>query len=202
MIKHINTWKLHKYLNIVVNKTFYRVNYMLIYLLEKERQFMNSIIKIDGVGELSVTENFWTGSKTLSLNGVKLQKVSKKQFSCRLGEQILDIFIDGNFLTGLKCTVNGKTYKVTEAAKWYEYVLAIVPFVFIMVWGNIPATIKIFPVISGALGGAISALLSFTSLYVMKMIKKPYLKVLVGLGFFVLTVLICYVIALAILSAI
>ena len=72
MIKHINTWKLHKYLNIVVNKTFYLVNYMLIYLLEKERQFMNSIIKIDGVGELSVTENFWTGSKTLSLNGVTL----------------------------------------------------------------------------------------------------------------------------------
>lgn len=33
---------------------------------------MNNIIKIDGVGELSVTENIWTGARTLVINGIKL----------------------------------------------------------------------------------------------------------------------------------
>ena len=47
---------------------------MLNYLSEKERQFMNNIIKIDGVGELSVTENIWTGARTLFINGIKFLK--------------------------------------------------------------------------------------------------------------------------------
>lgn len=162
---------------------------------------MNNIIKIDGVGELSVTENIWTGARTLFINGIKLQKVSKKQFSCVIDGQELNVFLEGNFLTGLKCNINGQKYQVSEPATPYEYVLAFIPFVFIMVWGNVPSLIKIFPVVSGAIGGLISGIFAVVSLYVMKLTKKPYWKILIGLGFFVLTVLICYLIALAILSA-
>lgn len=67
--------------------------------------------------------------------------------------------------------------------------------------GNVPSLIKIFPVVSGAIGGLISGIFAVVSLYVMKLTKKPHWKILIGLGFFVLTVLICYLIALAILSA-
>lgn len=59
---------------------------------------MNNIIKIDGVGELSVTENIWTGARTLVINGIKLQKVSKKQFSCVVDGQELNVFFMRKFL--------------------------------------------------------------------------------------------------------
>ena len=116
---------------------------------------MNNTINVDGIGKIGVTENFWTGKRDLFLINIKLDKVSKKQFFFYIGEERKDIFVEGNFLFGLSCTIDNVKYQLIESTKWYEYVLSVFRIIFIITWGNIPATVKIFPVVGGAIGGFI-----------------------------------------------
>ncbi|MCI6357331.1 MAG: hypothetical protein MR766_01685 [Erysipelotrichaceae bacterium] len=85
--------------------------------------------------------------------------MSKTAFLYESGASTYDINITGNFVKGSTLTINGDSYKISENLKWYEYVLAILPFVFILIWGNVPALVQILPVIGGAIGGVVSALM-------------------------------------------
>ena len=42
--------------------------------------------------------------------------------------------------------------------KWYEYILALIIPIFVLTWGNSVYLCSIFPIVGGAIGGAISAL--------------------------------------------
>ena len=73
--------------------------------------------------------------------------------------------------------------------------------VMVLIWGNSPALCEIFPIVSGAIGGAVAGGMGVVSIYLMKTTKKFLYKILIGLGVFVATLLICFVIAELILSA-
>lgn len=126
--------------------------------------------------------------------------MSKTAFLYESGASTYDINITGNFVKGSTLTINGDSYKISENLKWYEYVLAILPFVFILIWGNVPALVQILPVIGGAIGGVVSALMGLLSAVVMKETKSIALKILYGIAFFLATVAICYALAIIYLT--
>ncbi|MDE5548520.1 MAG: hypothetical protein K2J30_05950 [Clostridia bacterium] len=73
---------------------------------------------------------------------------------------------------------------------------------FNLVWGNIPACVEIIPIVGGALGGFFSALFAMLCLLFMRKTNKVWLKLLMFVGFFALSVLCCFLLALMLLSAI
>ncbi len=157
---------------------------------------MQKEINIDGLGLVSYKESFWTGSKSLFINGVPATKTDKTHFS--LNGQIITIF--GNVFSGVNLLYNGKTYSITDKTLWYEYILALIPFIFDLIWGNSVELCKIFPVVGGATGGAICGILIVVNISLMKLTKKPLFKILIGLGVTLLTILLLYLTALLMLS--
>lgn len=79
--------------------------------------------------------------------------------------------------------------------------LSLVGFIFVIIWGNIPQTFLILPVVSGALGGYISAVFGLLNLYIIRNVSKLWLKIAVSLLMFGLTILVCWFVAVIILAA-
>lgn len=92
------------------------------------------------------TENFWTGKRELTFNGVALQKENKKTFivNCNDG-MIRRIKVKGNFLSGVTLLTEWGNIVMTKN-KWYEWILIFLPL--IGVFGG---------VLGGAIGGGLSA---------------------------------------------
>ena len=143
-------------------------------------------------GEIIYNESFWTGKKTLTINGVCAQPVSKKEFTVE-GKKVVII---GSSLMGLKLQIDNDIIEVSPKPKWYEIVFAVLPLIFLLTWGNSTALCSIFPVVGGAIGGALGGIGSITSLLLMKNAKSLLTKMLIGIGAFAVTVLIAFVLAL------
>lgn len=161
---------------------------------------MKKSFEVPSLGTVVVKESIWTGRFTVLVNGVEAKRMSKTAFLYESGASTYDINITGNFVKGSTMTINGDSYKISENIKWYEYVLALLPFVFILIWGNVPALCQILPVVGGALGGLVSALMGILSAIVMKETKSIALKILYGIAFFLATVAICYALAIIYLT--
>ncbi len=157
---------------------------------------MQEIIRHPICGEIVYSESFWTGKKTLTVNGVDAQPISKKEFLIN-GEKAV---IKGNFYTGIDLCIGNETVALSPKPKWYEIVLAILPVLFLLTWGNSATLCAIFPVVGGAIGGVIGALFSLTSLLLMKSSKAPMIKILIGVGMFVLTLAVSFVLAMLLLQ--
>lgn len=159
---------------------------------------MRRIIQHPEIGEITYDESFWTGRKKLYVNGEQLTKKSRTEFETADGKTVT---LKGNILSGTKAVIGGNEVVIEPATKWYEYVLSFVSLVFVLIWGNVTALCEIFPIVGGALGGFISALFSVLNLILIKKTDKLWLKLIISLASFVVAILICYLLALAILSA-
>ena len=159
---------------------------------------MKRVIQHPELGEIIYEESFWTGKKKLSINGEQLISKSRNVFETSDGKTVT---LKGNIINGTKAEIDGNTVEISPSTKWYEYVLSFISFAFVLVWGNVPSLCAIFPIVGGAIGGFISALISMLNIYLIKKTDKIWLKVVISLASFVVAVLICYLLALAILSA-
>ena len=157
---------------------------------------MKEIVQHSIYGEIVYNESFWTGKKALTINGVDAKPISKKEYMVNEKRAILK----GSFLTGSTLLIEGETIQLSPKAKWYEIILAIIPFLFLLTWGNSASLCSIFPVVGGAIGGALGGVGAVISLFLMKTQKKPIVKTVVGIIVAVATILIAFVLALAILS--
>lgn len=142
-------------------------------------------------GEIVYNENAVTGKKSITVNGVEATVLSRKEFLVDGKKATLK----GSFITGVELYIDDEKIVLSPKPRWYESLLSILPFVFILIWGNNVSLCAIFPVLGGALGGALGALGSILSLLFMKKTKLVLNKVLIGLAVFVLTVLINAVLA-------
>ncbi len=158
--------------------------------------------EIENIGTVCYEESVWTGTKTLFLDGVKLTKLSKTTFEYAKDETVIQFSLDGNFLRGVNLVVNEEKYELIQKTAWYEYIVSFIGLVFILVWGNVPALCKIFPVVGGAIGGLIGALGAILGINMMRVSKKPVIRLLIGFAGSVFAVLICFLIGLAIVSAV
>ena len=157
---------------------------------------MKEIVQHSIYGEIVYNESFWTGKKALTINGVDAKPISKKEYMVNEKRAILK----GSFLTGSTLLIESETIQLSPKAKWYEIILAIIPFLFLLTWGNSASLCSIFPVVGGAIGGALGGVGAVISLFLMKTQKNPIVKTVVGIIVAVATILIAFVLALAILS--
>ena len=158
---------------------------------------MKEIVQHPIYGEIIYNENFWTGKKKITVNGVDAQPISKKEYMVNDKRAHLT----GNFLTGSTLHIAGEAIRLSPKMKWYETMLAIIPFLFLMIWSNSASLCAIFPVVGGALGGALGGVGAIVSIHLMKN-KKPLVKVLIGIIVAASTILIAFILALTLLSII
>ncbi len=159
---------------------------------------MKTVIQHQTYGEIVYDESAWTGKKAISIGGTPLEKLSKKEFKMQNGTTVT---ANGGFLQGASLDINGEKIEVIPRIKWYEIVLCVLPFLFVVIWGNVTALCRIIPIVGGAIGGGISGLFSVLGLWGMKSVRPTWLKILIGLGSFAVTFGICLGIGYAIVSA-
>ena len=101
-------------------------------------------------------ENFWTGKKSLTANGVPLTKTGKRQFSVTKEDGTVSyITVKGSFLSGISLlTSEGEVVLVKN--KWYDWVFIFLPLVGIVV--GVAGC--------GALGGGLSAFFGLLGAFV------------------------------------
>lgn len=159
---------------------------------------MKQIIQHEKLGEIVYQESFWTGKKTIEMNGNTLEKISKTTYKTANGDHVE---LKGNFFKGATLVIGEDSVRVTPPIKWYEIVLSILPFILIMVWGNSVALCKLVPVIGGAIGGGISALLCCANIIIIKRIDKIWLKIIISIAMLAATFGVCCGIGYAMIAA-
>ena len=150
-------------------------------------------------GEIEYEESVWTGRRDLSFSGKPLERKKRNLFLYRDGTRDVECRIRGNFLYGTTLIVEGEEIVLTPSCKWYEIALPTLLFAFLLVWGNVPALGAIVPIVGGALGGAVAGGAWYATLYLMRRVKDPGLKLLVWLGMLAGSFLVCFLLALMIL---
>ena len=148
-----------------------------------------------GYGQIEYNENFWTGKRELAIGGQKLLKKKKNVYTFNSETGNLDCRIKGSFLTGATLHIDQDVIQLSESCKWYEIFCSVLIFAFVLIWGNVPSLCRIIPIVGGAIGGGISGLGACVSLFLMKRTKNAGLKLLVWLGMFVATILLCFLVA-------
>ena len=157
---------------------------------------MKSSVVHPTYGELLYEENFWTGKKKIYLNGYEASPVSKNFFRSTEGYAIT---IKGNFISGVKVTIANETVQLIPAIKWYDVVLAILPALLCIVWGNVTALWNIFPIANGAIGGVVSGMFTGMALLAVKRARFVF-KILIAIALTAISFFICHLIVLLILS--
>lgn len=157
---------------------------------------MKKEFEIENIGAVLYEESFWTGKKTLYVNGKSIYAVSKNEFVYE-EEQFV---INGNFLKGTYLVHNNQNYEIFAKTMWYEYVLALIPIIFDIIWGNSWDLFLLLPVVSGALGGGICGIMGWLDFILMKLTKNPLFKILISFGLTFVTILILHLIALLMMA--
>ena len=155
---------------------------------------MREVVQHPVYGEIVYDESIWTGKKTLTVNGVNALKLSKKEFA--INEKRFTL--KGSYISGVSLCVDDETIQLSPKTLWYELILAIFPFLFLIIWGSSATLCAIFPVVGGAIGGALGGVAIVVSLFLMKKQKSPIVKVLIGSAVIVATIFVSYIIALGI----
>ncbi len=153
---------------------------------------MKEIVLHPVYGEIVYNEDFWSGKKTLTVNGVPAQTISKKAYM--IGDK--QATLKGTFFMGVSLCIEDETIQVSPKPKWYEFVLSVLSFLFLVIWGNNPALCAIFPVVGGGIGGGLGGLSFALSLLFMKKQKTLLHKLLVGIGIIAITIFIAFILAL------
>ncbi|HIT17916.1 MAG TPA: hypothetical protein IAD04_06060 [Candidatus Caccosoma faecigallinarum] len=166
---------------------------------------MKVIVTNEKYGEFVYEESVWTGKKELFLNGEKLEKNSKNVFFMSNGDAV---YLKGNSLSGVHITINGETFILLVALKWYDILLSLLPFILVLIWGNSRYLVNIVPIIGGVIGGGLgggigglfSGLGAAINVFLSRNIKNIWLKIALTILVTGLTFLICYLIALIIIG--
>ncbi len=151
-------------------------------------------------GEISMTENIWTGKRQVFINGTELIPVAKNSFQYQTENGVVSVTLKGNAFTGCKMMIGNEMIVMYNAPAWYEIALSVFIPVFVIIWGAVPSLVKIFPIVGGAIGGAISAVFGVVNLVMMKKTGNIGLKLLIFVGVFAATLVICWLLALAFLK--
>ena len=159
---------------------------------------MKEITQHPELGTIEYNEGFFASNCSIVINGEPLQRVNKKTFRDSAGRTFI---LRGSIFTQMKLDYCGQQIAITPKVPWYQTVLMLLPLIFDLIWGNVPALCAIFPVVGGAIGGAISGLCCALSALTMRQVKNAGLRILIGIGWLAVSVLVCFGIAMAMIAA-
>lgn len=107
-------------------------------------------------GAITYEENIWTGAKTITVGGTLLVKRDKKAFFLPKGESGILVTVSGSEMLGVTLHIGSEQISVCPKPAWYDWILAMIPLMLNLVWGNSLELCRIVPVVGGAIGGAIN----------------------------------------------
>lgn len=163
---------------------------------------MKASVNHEKYGLIEYTESFWTGKKELVIGGKLLKKTGKNEFSCGAGEDLLVAHFKGSYMGGVSLTIGSDIVEVIPKTSALEWVITLIPFVINIIWGNSPNLCAIIPIIGGAIGGAISIGVSVSFLPKIKAQKSIGGKIGYAILSTAISMFICFLLAIALLSAI
>lgn len=141
-------------------------------------------------GTISYEESFWTGKRTLAINGKSLKKAKKNVYTLQEGETTLTATLKGNLMSGVSMVIDGAEITVTPKTTGLEWFLSMLPLLVVVVWGSNLNLCSIIPVAGGAVGGLIGGLaMVYCALHIKE--KTMGQKILISLLATVITFLIC-----------
>ena len=161
---------------------------------------MKYSIDNSALGAITYEEDFFTGKKKLTVNGIPLVRKKKETYIFNDGTGEREAELRGNYLLGVKLKVGGEVVQVVPALRWYETLCSILIFATIVIWGNVDVLCLIFPLAGGFVGGFVSASAAVLCALVMKAVKDVRIKLVLWLVIFAATVLVCFGLAWMILS--
>ena len=119
---------------------------------------MKKVILHPTYGEIVCEADFWSGKRTITINGTAMQKINKNTYTFMVGEESVQAVLRGNILAGVFLDIRGEKIWIVSKPGWSDWVLSFLPFVVITVWRNILPLFNNNPVagsvICGGLGGA------------------------------------------------
>ena len=163
---------------------------------------MKATLNNEKYGLIEYTESFWTGKKEIVIGGKLLKNTGKNEFSCGAGEDLLVVHLKGSYLGGVSLTIGSDTVEVISKTTGLEWVITFIPLLINIIWGNSPNLCAILPIIGGAIGGAISGGVSVSFLPKIKQQQSVGMKLVYALISTAVSMLICYIVAVTLLSAI
>lgn len=131
--------------------------------------------------ELCFEEGFWTGKRTITYNGVLLKKVKRGIYEYKSGEITEQFEVKGNQLFGITIKMFGEVVEVARKATALEFAMMFLVF--------IPC------ILFGAIGGFFGGGLAVITLTIIRRLDKWWLKLIVGLEFMALALLLSYIFA-------
>ncbi len=145
-------------------------------------------------GIITYEEGFWTGKKTILVDGVPLQKVNKTTYILPADPSDpesapVTFTLKGGFVGGVTMTDGSETITLSPKATTSDYVL-----------GILPAALFFAFILQGAIGGAIAGMMSVGGIMLMKTRPNMKQKLLISLGASAVIVAIGIAIIIAVVS--
>lgn len=162
---------------------------------------MRSVIQTQKYGEIVYEESYWTGKRKVNVGGTEFKKINKKTFVGEINGERIGVAISGNYISGVFIDINGEKFRVTESAKWYDYLIAFIWLFPYFVWANSPVLCAILPIVGGGLGGAIAGVFVASALGIIKTNKNIAAKIGISFAFFAATILVNFLLAVVIIKS-
>lgn len=140
-------------------------------------------------GEIVYEENVWSGKKNITINTTPLRQIKKNTYRLPWGATEVPVVVKGSFLTGVDLQVQQERITVIQKTTWYDWLLSMLPFALMIVWGNNVQLCSIIPVVGGAIGGALGGL-GIVITRLLSAEKTIFSKVLIALLVTVVTFLV------------
>ena len=168
---------------------------------------MKTTIHHPTYGFITYEESAWTGKKIITIGGVTLVKIKKNvfQYTPILGDPFatapegeestplpstVTVTVKGNYIGGVSLVIGEETIPLTIKASALDITL-----------GVIPAALFFIFILSGALGGALSAAIGMGLVTLLKNRTKTIYKILISLGISVAILAVGIPLLLALISA-
>ncbi len=162
---------------------------------------MKASILTEKYGEIVYEESYWTGKRKVNVGGTEFKKINKKIFVGEINGERIGVAISGNYISGVFIDINGEKFRVTESAKWYDYLIAFIWLIPYFVWANSPVLCAILPIVGGGLGGAVAGVFLATGLLLIKSNKNIAAKIGISFAFFAATILVNFLLAVVIIKS-
>ena len=162
---------------------------------------MKVIVENEKYGTIEYNESFWTGKKTIYVGGKLLTKKDKNKYAYSSEEGEVSVKVNGNSFTGLDLIIMDKRVEILPKTTVLEYILALIPFIVVLIWGNSVYLCSILPIVGGAIGGGISGAATVIGMMFMKRNKNFLIKILISMITLAITMLICFGIAVFVFNA-
>lgn len=162
---------------------------------------MKASILTEKYGEIVYEESYWTGKRKVNVGGTEFKKINKKTFVGEINGERIGVAISGNYISGVFIDINGEKFRVTESAKWYDYLIAFIWLIPYFVWTNSPVLCAILPIVGGGLGGAVAGVFLATGLLLIKSNKNIAAKIGISFAFFAATILVNFLLAVVIIKS-